>query len=120
MENNNCIRKERNEFQIDSNKKTLNTLDNSFEILSNALQLAGNRVRLKILFLLNENEQICVCDLSDILEMNISAISQHLRKLKDRKLISGERDGQTIYYRLTDKYKEIFKPFFNLIENALI
>ena len=41
---------------------------------------------LKILYLLQEEGQLCPCDLSDILGMNTSPISQHLRKLKDSKI----------------------------------
>ena len=120
MKNNQCIREAKNEWQINACKTTIDELNTSFETLSNALHLAGNTVRLKILFLLQENENLCVCDLSDILEMKIPAISQHLRKLKDRKIIYGTRQGQTIYYSLTEKYSSIFAPFFALIENNTI
>ncbi len=120
MKNNQCIREAKNEWQINACKTTIEELNTSFETLSNALHLAGNTVRLKILFLLQENENLCVCDLSDILEMKIPAISQHLRKLKDRNIIYGTRHGQTIYYALTEKYSSIFAPFFTLIEDNTI
>ncbi len=51
MENTTCIRIEANIEQIYNCKNTINELDNSFHLLSNALSLAGNNVRLKILFL---------------------------------------------------------------------
>jgi len=115
MKNNICIQNKKNSLAIPQCKETITNFEHSFEILSNALQLAGNKVRLKILFLLNENKNLCVCDLSDILDMNISAISQHLRKLKDRKIIVATRNAQTIYYSITEEYKNIFFPFFELI-----
>lgn len=120
MENNVCIRIEADIEQITNCKKTIDELDNSFELLSNALNLAGNNVRLKILFLLSQEKELCVCDLSDILEMKISAISQHLRKLKDRNIIRPERKAQTIFYSLTEEYEKIFLPFFELIEGNKI
>ncbi len=120
MKNNQCVREAKNEWQINACKTTIDELNTSFETLSNALHLAGNTVRLKILFLLQENKNLCVCDLSDILEMKIPAISQHLRKLKDRNIIYGTRQGQTIYYALTEKYSSIFTPFFTLIEDNTI
>jgi DNA-binding transcriptional ArsR family regulator len=46
--------------------------------------------------------------------MTISAISQHLRKLKDRKLIETEREAQTIIYSLTKEYEKMLKPFFKI------
>jgi len=120
MENNSCIRIEADIEQISSCKQTVNEFDNSFHLLSNALNLAGNNVRLKILFLLFQEQELCVCDLSDILSMKVSAISQHLRKLKDRNIIKPERKAQTIFYSLTTKYEQLFLPFFKLIEGNKI
>jgi len=74
-------------------------------------------VRLKILFLLQEEGQLCPCDLSDILRMNTSPISQHLRKLKDGKIIIAKKTGQTIFYSISPEYSEILKPIFKLINN---
>lgn len=120
MENNSCIRIEADIEQISNCKQTISELENSFDKLSNALSLAGNNVRLKILFLLYQEQELCVCDLSDILSMKISAISQHLRKLKDRNLIKPERKAQTIFYSLTTEYEKIFLPFFELIDGNKI
>ena len=120
MENNSCIRIEANIQQISNCKQTVAELENSFDKLSNALSLAGNNVRLKILYLLSQEQELCVCDLSDILGMNISAISQHLRKLKDRNIVLTERKAQTIFYSLSKEYETIFSPFFELIDGNKI
>lgn len=120
MESNVCIRIEANIEQINNCKKIIVDLDNSFDLLSNTLSLAGNSVRLKILFLLSLEQKLCVCDLSDILSMKISAVSQHLRKLKDRGIIRPERKAQTILYSLTAEYEKIFSPFFKLLEGNKI
>ncbi|MEQ8518621.1 MAG: metalloregulator ArsR/SmtB family transcription factor [Cytophagales bacterium] len=116
MENNFCIRQQADIEQIKRCNDRVTELNGSFDYLSNGLELAGNKVRLKILFLLYEEKQLCVCDLSDILGMTISAISQHLRKLKDRKLIETERQAQTIYYSLTKEYKNLLLPFFIILD----
>ncbi|MNY57307.1 Cadmium resistance transcriptional regulatory protein CadC [compost metagenome] len=82
--------------------------------------MAGNNVRLRILFLLYEEKRLCVCDLSDVLNMTISAVSQHLRKLKDRKLIVTEREAQTIFYSLTEEYEKMLTPFFKMLDDNKI
>ena len=115
-----CIRSEANMGQILHCKNTIEELEHSFELLSGALSLAGNAVRLKILFLIAREGRLCVCDLSDILEMKIPAVSQHLRKLKDRRILRPEREAQTIYYQLTPKYEALFAPFFELIDGNKI
>jgi DNA-binding transcriptional ArsR family regulator len=120
MENNVCIRLEADIELINNCKITIDKLDNSFNLLSSALNLAGNNIRLKILFLLSKEKKLCVCDLSDILSMKISAISQHLRKLKDKNLIHPTRKAQTIFYSLSPEYEELFSPIFELIETNKI
>lgn len=118
MENNqSCIRLVADKVQIDNCRETLQANENSFRELSSSLALAGNEVRLKILFLLEEENELCPCDLSDILGMSIPAVSQHLRKLKDGNVIERRREGQTIFYSLKSGndtlLRLIFKNFIN-------
>ena len=121
MENNSCIRQQADIEQINRCKDTVSELNESFDYLANGLSLVGNSVRLKILYLLFEEKRLCVCDLSDILGMNISAISQHLRKMKDRNLLQTERDAQTIFYSLTNEYEKLLNPFFEILgENKIL
>ena len=74
MENNSCIRQQADIEQLNRCKDTVSELSESFDYLANGLSLVGNSVRLKILYLLFEEKRLCVCDLSDILGMNISSI----------------------------------------------
>ena len=110
-----CIRLYADKVQINECKKKLKENALSFSQLSKVLELAGNGVRLKILYLLEEEDQLCPCDLSDILGMSIPAVSQHLRKLKDGQVIESRREGQTIYYSLKEAHLKILKPFFKYI-----
>ncbi|ARN78961.1 MULTISPECIES: ArsR/SmtB family transcription factor [Flavobacteriaceae] len=116
MKNNSCIRQQADIEQINRCKKTVSELNEAFDYLANGLSLVGNSVRLKILYLLFEEKRLCVCDLSDILGMNISAISQHLRKMKDRNLLETDREAQTIFYSLTPEYSTLLNPFFEILD----
>lgn len=120
MEKNSCIRQQADIEQINRCKDTVLELDESFDYLANGLSLVGNSVRLKILYLLFEEKRLCVCDLSDILGMNISAISQHLRKMKDRNLLETDRQAQTIFYSLTTEYEKMLIPFFEVLDKNKI
>lgn len=116
MTDQNCIRPFADEVLIKECKGKLTAAEASFNILSQILSLAGNEVRLKILYLLEEEEGgLCVCDLADILEMSIPAISQHLRKLKDANIIQPRRQGQTIFYSFKQEHLEIIRPLFRHI-----
>lgn len=115
-----CIRQEADIEQINNCRNRIDELSINFDYLSNAIELAGNKVRLKILFLLNEETKLCVCDLSDVLGMTIPAVSQHLRKLKDRGLVYSEKERQTIFYFLQQEYKDLLTPFFELLETKSV
>ena len=115
MEPNKCIRAFADQAQISECKKKIKANSSSFSQLSKVLELAGNEVRLKILYLLEEENELCPCDISDILGMSIPAVSQHLRKLKDGNIIESRRDGQTIYYSLKEEHLKVLKPFFKYI-----
>ena len=66
------------------------------------MKLAGNSTRLKLLYLLETMTEVNVSDLSELLGVSVSAVSQHLSKLRSRGLVISRRDAQTIYYRLTE------------------
>ena len=59
----NCVRVYRDQKHIEQNQKKLHNASDSIKLLSTALDLAGNEVRLKMLFLIYEDQQLCVCDL---------------------------------------------------------
>jgi len=115
-----CIRVFADINQINGCIELLNKTDGSITRLSKVLNLAGNGVRLKILYLIYKEEQLCVCDLSDILNMNVSAISQHLRKLKDGNILFDRRVGQTIYYSINEDYLDTLLPIFIQISKSKI
>lgn len=117
MENSTCIRVLGNPIQIKECKTKIKVNEKSFEQLSSILALAGNDVRLKILYLMEEEKELCPCDMSDILNMSIPAVSQHLRKLKDRNIVETRKVGQTIYYSLKSEHMKILKPFFKYINH---
>ena len=115
MNENSCIRLFADQEQIKNCKDKVKTAQKSFASLSNILALAGNEVRLKIVYLLEEEKELCPCDLADILGMTIPAVSQHLRKLKDGNIVETRKEGQTVYYSLTQGNLKILKPFFKYI-----
>ncbi|MFT4918548.1 MAG: ArsR family transcriptional regulator [Zhongshania aliphaticivorans] len=56
--------------------------------------------RLKILLLLKSHAELCVCDLTLALASSQPKVSRHLAELKKHGLVSDERRGKWIYYRL--------------------
>ena len=73
------------------------------------LEALKDPTRFKLTYLLYNHEMLCVCDFANILEVSPSAISQHMRKLKDLDLVSVHRSKQTLFYTLLDSP---FRAFF--------
>ena len=77
--------------------------ENTLYDLADLFKVFGDSTRLRILCVLMEQE-ICVADLADTLEMTQSAISHQLRTLKQSKLVKSRRDGKMVYYSLDDDH----------------
>ena len=68
--------------------------------LSSLLKIVAEENRLKLLCVL-KNEEHCVCEIMEHLDMTQSLISHHLADLKTTGLVIDEKRGQKVYYRLT-------------------
>ncbi|MBO8126903.1 MAG: winged helix-turn-helix transcriptional regulator [Firmicutes bacterium] len=71
--------------------------------LSELFKVLGDETRTKILYLLSLQE-LCVCDLADLLEMSLPAVSHHLRLLKAMRLVKHRREGKQVFYSLDDQH----------------
>ena len=70
--------------------------------LAAGLAVWSHPTRLRIFALLDQVEQVCVCDLATVLGISVSAVSQNLAKMRAQRLVQFRRDAQTLYYALTD------------------
>lgn len=71
--------------------------------LSELFRIFGDSTRVKILWALYESE-MCVCDISTLLNMSQSAISHQLRILKQTDLVKSRRAGRVVFYSLKDEH----------------
>jgi ArsR family transcriptional regulator, arsenate/arsenite/antimonite-responsive transcriptional repressor len=70
--------------------------------LSKVFKALGDPVRLRLASLIASHEggEACVCDLTDAFDLSGPTISHHLKVLRDAGLITGERRGTWVYYRI--------------------
>ena len=47
-------------------------------------------------------QEMCVCDIADLLDMTHSSISHQLRVLKQARLVKFRKEGKTVFYSLDD------------------
>ena len=71
--------------------------------LAELFKVFGDSTRIRILYVLFQSE-LCVCDLAEALQMTQSAISHQLKILKQARLVTGRREGKSVFYALADDH----------------
>ena len=67
---------------------------------SKFFQLLSDDTRLRCLFLMQHEGELCVCELIHALRVIQPKVSRHLAALRDAGVVIDRRQGQWIYYRL--------------------
>ena len=107
-----------NEYMCDCNiihedvvKNTLKSMPKPemFEQLAEFFKIIGDPTRTKILFALDQNE-MCVCDIANVLNMSKSSISHQLATLRKSGIVKFRKDGKEVYYTLDDEHiQQVFE-----------
>jgi ArsR family transcriptional regulator len=97
-----CETKSIHEDKIEEVQKHI-LKEHELDKVSHLFKVISDPTRIKILFALEKSE-LCVCDISVILNMTQSAISHQLKTLKDANLVKNRREGKTMFYQLADEH----------------
>jgi ArsR family transcriptional regulator, lead/cadmium/zinc/bismuth-responsive transcriptional repressor len=71
--------------------------------LAETFKILGDPTRIKIAFALSK-EELCVCDIANLLGVSQSAVSHSLRTLRQMKLVKFRKEGKIAYYTLDDEH----------------
>ena len=71
--------------------------------LADTFKLLGDPTRIRIAFALSR-EELCVCDIANLLGVSQSAVSHSLRSLRQMKLVRFRKEGKIAYYALDDEH----------------
>ena len=87
------------------------------ERLSEVFKLLGDLTRTQILWVLDKNE-MCVCDIANVLNMTKSSISHQLGTLRRMNIVKCRKVGKEVYYMLDDEHvKDVFEVGIKHIEH---
>lgn len=116
----------RNEFICDCNvihqevvNDTLKKMPEQdvFNKMAEFFKIIGDTTRTKILFALDNNE-MCVCDIANVLGMSKSSISHQLASLRTSGIVKYRKEGKEVYYTLDDEHvKQVFEIAIEHIEH---
>ena len=109
------MKESKNIEKVRKNMPNYNTITD----LSDFFKILGDSTRLQILMAL-ERSELCVSELSHLLNMTISAISHQLKSLKNAKLVKLRKEGKTVCYSLDDDHinKLLKVSFEHIIEKV--
>ena len=101
---------------VDSTLKNMQDED-LFNKLAKFFKILGDITRTKILFALDQNE-MCVCDIANVLSMSKSSISHQLGTLRRSGIVKCRKQGKEVYYMLDDEHiKQVFEVGIEHIEH---
>jgi len=100
----------KNEFTCDCNAVNTETVarvlsqmpeERAFERVAGFYKIMSDPTRCKLIFAL-QGQEMCVCDLANVLSMTKSSISHQLAKMRERGVLKCRREGKEVYYSLDD------------------
>jgi DNA-binding transcriptional ArsR family regulator len=90
------------EKKVKNVRKALKTAA-AVSALADTFKILGDPTRIKIAFALSK-EELCVCDIANLLGVSQSAVSHSLRVLRQMKLVKFRKEGKIAFYSLDDEH----------------
>lgn len=89
--------------------------------LAQVFKALGDPVRLRLVSLIGAHQggEVCVCDLTTAFDLTQPTISHHLRVLREAGIITSERRGTWVYYRLVPAALERTAALLSAAEPAV-
>jgi len=82
-------------------------------------KILADESRLKMLWLLFNRRELCVCDIMAVLEITQSKASRHLATMRNLGIVTDRREGQWSYYSLCPVEDKIAKDHLKLLKTTL-
>mgnify|MGYP000332017098 FL=1 len=118
----------KNEFVCDCNVIHQDVVENTIKQMADEdmlnklaefFKILGDTTRTKILYALDKNE-MCVCDIANVLNMSKSSISHQLGTLRRSGIVKCKRVGKEVFYMLDDEHvKKVFEIGVEHIEHRI-
>ena len=90
------------EQKVENARKAMKSAE-AVTTLAETFKILGDPTRIKIAFALSK-EELCVCDIANLLGVSQSAVSHSLRTLRQMKLVRFRKQGKIAYYTLDDDH----------------
>jgi len=82
-------------------------------MIAEEFKALGDPVRLRLFQLLAGRDELCVCHLTEALDLPQSTVSRHLGVLRHAGLVQTRREGKWMHYRLAGDLAERLAPLIS-------
>ncbi len=72
--------------------------------MANMFKVLADETRMKVAFALCQEDELCVCDVANIIGSSLATASHHLRTLKKLNLVKYRKEGKLAFYSLEDDH----------------
>lgn len=106
------------EQKVENARRVMKSAE-TISLLAETFKILGDPTRIKIAFALS-HEELCVCDIANLLGVSQSAVSHSLRTLRQMKLVKFRKEGKIAYYTLDDEHiASLLEEGFRHVEELL-
>jgi len=82
------------------------------QVLSTTKALAdGNRLR--VIMALKDHQELCVCQITELLHLAMPTVSRHMSVLQKAALVKSRKDSRWVYYRLSEAFPALCLKWLN-------
>ncbi|WP_214629634.1 ArsR/SmtB family transcription factor [Paenibacillus agaridevorans] len=89
------------EHKVNRVKEKLNKYD--FLDMAQIFKLLADHTRLKVAYALCNEDELCVCDVANIIGSTMATASHHLRLLRNMGIAKYRKEGKLVFYALEDE-----------------
>ena len=106
------------ECKVENARQAMKSAE-TIRLLAETFKVLGDPTRIRIAYALSK-EELCVCDIANLLGVSQSAVSHSLRTLRQMKLVKFRREGKIAYYTLDDEHiANLLEEGFRHVEELL-
>ena len=78
--------------------------EQNFNDVIHIFKVLADETRLKIVYILSKNDNLCVCDIAHLSNCSTATASHHLRMLKNKGLAKSVKKGKQVLYSIDDEH----------------
>ncbi|OXS52513.1 transcriptional regulator [Cohnella sp. CIP 111063] len=76
---------------------------NDFQDMAQIFKVLADHTRLKVAYALCDEDELCVCDVANIIGSTMATASHHLRLLRNMGIANYRKEGKLVFYSLGDE-----------------